>query len=148
LNLEYDIKKIGFGTHLTYFGKVRLLGFGWTGLASKANTGGPGDPDISGSFTGIDPYVDIDGYSDQVHVTPEVFNYNGKVTTDIYASYMFSKHVSLFVGADNLFNVHPDLGAVPNGRYESYDNESGGAWDSVQMGFNGLRLFGKLVLNF
>lgn len=148
LNLEYGINKFGIGTHLTYFGKVKLLGFGWTGLASKAGTGGPGDPDISGSFTGIDPYVDIDGYSDQIHVTPEVFNYNGKVTTDVYASYKFSKHVSLFVGADNLFNVHPDLGAVPNGRYESYDNESGGAWDSVQMGFNGLRLFGKLVLDF
>jgi iron complex outermembrane receptor protein len=148
LNLEYDINKFGFGTHLTYFGKVKLLGFGWTGLASKSGTGGPGDPDISGSFTGIDPYVDIDGYSDQIHVAPEVFNYNGKVTTDIYASYRFSKQVSLFIGADNLFNVHPDLGAVPNGRYESFDNESGGPWDSVQMGFNGLRLFGKLVLNF
>jgi len=47
-----------------------------------------------------------------------------------------------------LFNVHPALGAVPNARYEAMDNESGGPWDSVQMGFNGLRLFGKLVLNF
>ncbi len=148
LSLEYGIGKFSVGTHLTYFGKVKLLGFGWTGLASAAGTGGPGDPNISGSFTGIDPYVDIDGYSDQVHVAPEVFNYNGKVTTDLYCSYKFSKKVSVYIGADNLFNVHPDLGAVPNGRYEAFDNESGGAWDSVQMGFNGLRLFGKLSLNF
>ena len=29
-------------------------------------------------FTGIDPYVDIDGYSDQVHVVKEEFIYTGK----------------------------------------------------------------------
>lgn len=148
LGIEYGIGKFGIGTHLTYFGKMRSLGFGWTGLASAAGTGGPGDPAISGSFTGIDPYVDIDGYADGVHVTPEVFNYNGKVTTDVYASYKFSKAVSLFIGADNLFNVHPDLAAVPNARYESFDNETGGPWESVQMGFNGMRLFAKLAFNF
>jgi iron complex outermembrane recepter protein len=148
LNFDYNVNKIGIGTHFTYYGKIRTMGFGWTGLASAAGSGGPGDPDISGSFTGIDPYVDIDGYSDQIHVTPEVFNYSGKVTTDIYLSYTFSKKVSLYIGADNLFNVHPDFAAVPNARYEAFDNETGGAWESVQMGFNGMRLFSKLVLNF
>lgn len=148
LNLDYTVNKIGMGTHLTYYGKMRTMGFGWTGLASAAGTGGPGDPDISGSFTGIDPYVDIDGYSDQVHVVPEVFNYGGKVTTDIYLSYTFSRKISLFIGADNLFNVHPDFAAVPNARYEAFDNEAGGAWESVQMGFNGRKLFSKLVFNF
>ena len=147
LNLEYDIAKFGIGTHLTYFGDVKLLGFGWTGLASAA-PGGPGDPNISGSFTGIDPYVDIDGYSDQVHVVPEIFDYKPKITTDVYASYKFFKSATLFIGADNLFNVHPDLGAVPNAKLEAFDNESGGAWDSVQMGFNGLRMFAKLSLSF
>jgi iron complex outermembrane receptor protein len=152
LNLEYDINKFGIGTHLTYFGKVKLLGFGWTG-PGVPGSGQPGDPDISGSFAGIDPYVTTE---DGKSVVPEVFNYNAKVTTDVYASYMFSKHVSIFVGADNLFNVHPDLGIVPGARFnpdpnvgsQVFDNESGGAWDSVQMGFNGLRLFAKLVLNF
>ena len=129
LNLDYNIGKYGFGTHFTYFGNVKLLGFGWTGLASAAGTGGPGDPAISGSFTGIDPYVDIDGYNDQVHVLPEVFNQTAKITTDIYASYKFCKAASLFIGADNLFNVHPDLSAVPKAHYEAMDNESGGPWD-------------------
>ncbi|MFN8291091.1 MAG: TonB-dependent receptor [Chitinophagaceae bacterium] len=145
LSLQYDIKKLGFGLGFTYFGKMKTLGFGWTGLASQAGTGGPGDPDISGSFTGIDPYVDIDGYNDQVHVVKEEFIYTGKITTDIFASYKFSKKVSLFVGADNLFNVHPDYAAVKNARYESFDNETGGPWESVQMGFNGMRLFTKLA---
>ena len=81
LNLEYNVGKFGVGTHLTYFGKVRLLGFRWTGLQSAEGTGGPGDPAISGSFTGIDPYVDIDGYGydNRVYVTPEIFNYQEKL---------------------------------------------------------------------
>lgn len=148
LNLEYSYNKFAVGTHLTYFGEVKLLGFGWNGLASQAGTGQAGDPAISGSFTGIDPYVDIDGYSDGVHVVPEVFDYKAKITTDIYASYKLCKSATLFVGADNLFNVHPSLGAVPNARLEAFDNESGGAWDSVQMGFNGLRIFTKLAFRF
>ena len=71
LNLEYDINKFGIGTHLTYFGKVKLLGFGWTG-PGVPGSGEPGDPDISGSFTGIDPYVTTE---DGKSVVPEVFNY-------------------------------------------------------------------------
>ena len=148
LSLEYGIKKFGFGTHLNYFGNMKSLGFGWTGLASASGTGGPGDPDISGSFTGIDPYVDIDGYSDQVHVAKEVFNYKAKMTVDVFASYKFSKRVSFFIGADNVFNVHPNFAAVPNARYESFDNETGGPWESVQMGVNGRKLFTKLSFNF
>lgn len=148
LNLSYTVNKIGFGAVFTAYGKLSTRGFGWTGLASAAGTGGPGDPDISGSFTGIDPYVDIDGFSDQVNVTPEIFRYSGKITTDVFFSYTFTKKISVFAGADNLFNVHPDYAAVPNARYESFDNEMGGAWESVQMGFNGRRLFGKLVFTF
>jgi iron complex outermembrane receptor protein len=146
LNLQYGIKKLGFGVGLTYFGEMKTLGFGWTGLASQAGTGGPGDPAISGSFTGIDPYVDIDGFSDGVNVLKEEFIYRGKITTDIFASYKFSNKLSLFVGADNLLNVHPDYAAVQRARYESFDNETGGPWESVQMGFNGMRLFAKLAL--
>lgn len=148
LSLEYNLNRIGFGTHINYFGNMKSLGFGWTGLASAAGTGGPGDPDISGSFTGIDPYVDIDGYSDQVHVEKEIFNYKAKVTVDLFVSYKFCKHISLFLGSDNIFNVHPNFAAVQNARYESFDNEAGGPWESVQMGVNGRKLFAKLSFNF
>ncbi len=148
LGLEYSMKKFGFGTHINYYGNMKSLGFGWTGLVSAIGTGGPGDPDISGSFTGIDPYVDIDGYSDQVHVVKEIFNYKGKVTVDVFASYKLCKRISFFIGADNIFNVHPNFAAVPNARYESFDNEAGGPWESVQMGVNGRKLFAKLSFNF
>jgi iron complex outermembrane receptor protein len=133
LNLEYNVNKFGIGAHLTYFGKVVLMGF------RDATDDNPNQ-------TGINPMVPTDADPD-VYV-PEVFNYNGKLVTDLYASYKFSKSIAFFVGADNLFNVHPDLGVNPLARAWFGDNESGGPWDSVQMGFNGLRLFGKLILNF
>jgi iron complex outermembrane receptor protein len=147
-SLQYTAGKIGFGTNVNYFGNMKSLGFGWTGLASAAGTGGPGDPAISGSFTGIDPYVDIDGFSDGINVEREIFNYKPKVTVDLFVSYSFSKKISLFIGADNIFNIHPNFAAVQNARYQSFDNEAGGPWESVQMGFNGRRLFTKLAFNF
>jgi len=133
LNLEYGIGNFGIGTHLTYFGKIRLLGFG------SATTDNPNQ-------TGINPQVPTD--ADDTKLVPEQFNFGGKVTTDLFASYKFSKNISVFIGADNLFNVHPDLGVNPQAKGWAGDNESGGPWDSVQMGFNGLRLFTKLALNF
>jgi iron complex outermembrane receptor protein len=133
LNGDYTYGRFGVGAHLTYFGKITLLGFG------SATDDNPNQ-------TGINPEVPSD--ADQNVLVPEHFNFGGKVTTDVYASWKFSKHVSVFMGADNLFNVHPDLGVNPLAKGWAEDNESGGPWDSVQMGFNGLRLFGKVALNF
>lgn len=163
LNIEYNHNKLTVGTHLNYFGKMKTLGFGWGGLASQVGTNGPGDPAISGSFTGIDPYVGLDGYewyydattgsfpygyTDGVHVAKEEFVYKGKATIDLFASYSLAKKITLFMGIDNVLNTHPDFAAVKNARYQSFDNEAGGAWESVQMGFNGRRLFSKIAFNF
>jgi len=136
LNLNYTMDKLGFGANFTSFGKIVLLGFG----------DGSAPPGDNPNYSGINPQVpsDADG---SVYV-PEIFNYNHKITTDIFVSYTFSKKFSLFVGADNVFNVHPDLGVNPLAKGYAQDNESGGAWDSVQMGFNGRRLFTKIALNF
>ena len=62
--------------------------------------------------------------------------------------YKLCKSMSVFIGADNILNVHPELSVNPLAKGWFGDNESGGAWDSVQMGFNGLKLFGKLSFNF
>jgi iron complex outermembrane recepter protein len=155
LGIDYTAGKFGAGVHLTYYGKMLTKGFGWTGYEALRGTGGPGDPEISGSFTGIDPYVDDDRFldlntftGDGVHIHPENFEYSPKVTTDLYFSYQIAKPATIYIGADNLFNVHPDFAAVPAGRYQGFDNETGGAWESVQMGFNGRRLFARFVLNF
>jgi iron complex outermembrane receptor protein len=132
LSLDYALNKFGFGTHITYYGKVLLKGFG---------DATPDNP----NYAGINPMVPSDANGTYV---PENFNYNGKVVTDIFVSYKFCKAASIFIGADNLLNVHPDLGVVQAARGWAGDNESGGPWDSVQMGFNGRRIFTKLALNF
>jgi iron complex outermembrane receptor protein len=132
LSLEYDVNKFGVGTHITYYGKIVLLGFG------DATADNPNQ-------TGINPMVPTD-IDPNVYV-PERFNFNGKFVTDLFVSYKFSKKMSLFAGADNLFDVHPDLGVNPLAKGWFGDNESGGPWDSVQMGFNGMRLFAKLAFD-
>ena len=142
LGLDYTMDKFGFGAHFTSFGKIVLLGFGDGTAPDPGSPGGFDNP----NYSGINPRVPSDA-NPSVYV-PEVFNYKGKITTDLYASYKFSKKISLFIGADNVFNVHPDLGVSPQAKGYAQDNESGGAWDSVQMGFNGRRLFTKLALNF
>jgi iron complex outermembrane receptor protein len=127
LGLDYTMSKLGFGAHFTSFGKILLLGFG--------------------DGTSIYPHLPSDA-NPNVEV-PEEFNYKNKITTDIYASFKFSKKATIFIGADNVFNVHPDLGVNQLAKtWFTGDNESGGPWDSVQMGFNGRRLFTKLSLNF
>ena len=136
LGLDYTRNKLGFGAHFTYYGKVVLTGFGDGSSPSGDNP----------NYSGINPQVPSDA-NPNIYV-PELFNYNGKVTSDIYASYTLSKKVSLFIGADNVFNVHPNLGVNQLAKGWAGDNESGGPWDSVQMGFNGRKLFGKLSFNF
>lgn len=133
LNMQYSLKKLGVGVNLTYFGKVRLLGFG------DATADNPNQ-------TGINPMVPTD--ADGSVYVPEEFNFKGKLVTDVFASYSISKKMTVFIGVDNIFNVHPNLGVNPLAKGWFGDNESGGAWDSVQMGFNGRKLFTKLSFNF
>jgi iron complex outermembrane receptor protein len=132
LSLQYDVNNFGIGTHITYYGKVVLLGFGDI-TADNPNQ------------TGINPMVPTD--ADPNVYVPEQFNYDGKVVTDLFGLYKFSKQITLYAGVDNLFNVHPDIGVNPLAKGWAGDNESGGPWDSVQMGFNGMRLFVKLSFN-
>lgn len=125
-NLEYGVKQWTLGVRATYFGEVRLLGYGEDGL-------------------GIDPTVPLDNGSGNVR---DEYIYSGKMPVDIYAGYKFSNQLSFYLGADNVFNIHPDLGAVPGAKGWAYNNETGGPWDAVQMGGNGRRLFARLTFNF
>lgn len=133
LSLEYNCKKFGLGTHLNYFGKIKLLGFG------DATVDNPNQ-------TGINPQVPTD--ADPNVYVPEEFNFKEKLTTDIFASYNITKKLVVFIGVDNVFNIHPNLGVNPQAKGWFGDNESGGPWDSVQMGFNGRKLFTKIAFNF
>jgi iron complex outermembrane recepter protein len=132
LGLNYTCGKLGVGTNLMYYGGIKLLGFG------DATADNPNQ-------TGINPQVPSDANGTLV---PEIFDYKGKFVADVYASYKLSKNVSFFIGADNVMNTHPNLGVSQQAKGWAGDNESGGPWDSVQMGFNGRRLFTKLAINF
>jgi iron complex outermembrane receptor protein len=125
-NLEYGIKKFTVGTRLTYFGEISLLGYGEDGL-------------------GISPTVPLDNGSGSVK---DQYDYSGKLVTDLYTSYKLSKNFTVFLGADNLFNIHPDFGVAPGAKDWAYNTETGGPWDAVQMGYNGRRLFLRVGFNF
>src|SRR6185503_3500603 len=126
LNIEYGIKKFTIGARFTYFGEVTILGYGEDGL-------------------GINPMVPTD---DGLSLVPDKYLYSGKVVTDLYMGFRFTKNLNLNIGADNLFNVHPDLGAVESAKYWAFNNETGGPWDAVQMGGDGFQFFARLGLTF
>jgi iron complex outermembrane receptor protein len=126
------------GERITYFGKLELMGFG--------------DPD----FEGIYPMVPLDDPNSTANYldfnngkyVPEIFTYNGKFTTDVYVNWHIFKPLHLVAGVDNLFNVHPDFGVNQQAKYWAGNNETGGPWDGVQMGFNGMRIFTRLQYRF
>ena len=135
---DYTKNKISVGARITYFGDVTLTGFG--------------DPD----YDGVYPMVPADDPSTATNTldfnggtyVPEIFKYSGKFTTDLYMNVQVTKKASLILGADNIFNVHPDFAVNPQAKWWAGDNETGGPWDGVQMGYNGLRLFSKLAFRF
>ena len=126
-NAEYGFKKFVFGVRLTYFGEVTLLGFGEDGL-------------------GINPQVPTD--ADPTVKVADKYVYGGKVVADINGTYKMSDKISFIIGVDNLFNIHPDLGAVATAKNYAFNNESAGPWDAVQMGGNGRRLYARLAVAF
>ncbi|HXB46017.1 MAG TPA: TonB-dependent receptor, partial [Puia sp.] len=144
LNLQYSVDKFAIGTHITYYGSVTTQGYGYdTAVGSTAGQlGGAG---ISDQGNGWDPYVALDNGSGSV---PENFVHHGKVATDLYASYKITRQLTWTLGVDNIFNVHPDLSVTKGAYGQSWgDSESGGPFDAIQMGYNGTRLFTKIILN-
>jgi len=127
MSFDYTKNKVSFGTRLTYFGSLTLTGFGYNG-------------------DGINPEVPSD--ADENVMLPELFNYSGKVSTDLYLNVQLNKKTSWILGADNILNVHPDFAVNPLAKWWAGDNETGGPWDGVQMGYNGMRIFSKLVFKF
>jgi iron complex outermembrane receptor protein len=129
LNFDYTKNKISLGVRVTYFGDVTLSGFGVNG-------------------DGVNPEVPADADESGNTLVPEIFYYKGKFTTDLYMNVQLNKKISWVLGADNIFNSHPDFAVNPVAKYWAGDNETGGPWDGVQMGYNGMRIFSKLVFKF
>jgi iron complex outermembrane recepter protein len=132
LSTQYNCNKIGFGISLTSFGAIKILGFG------AETTENP-------YFGGINPQVYTDNGGTLI---PEVANYKMKIVTDAFISYKFCRNLNVFVGIDNLLNAHPNFTADPTAKQGANGNETGGPWESVQMGYNGRKIFTKLAFNF
>lgn len=64
--------------------------------------------------------------------------YGAKIVTDASISYNFTKFLALTIGANNLLNVYPDI--------QDTETETGGNFDSVQMGSNGTFGFARLSI--
>ena len=128
-SFDYTKNRVSVGARITYFGDLALTGFGVNG-------------------DGINPQVPADADATGNTLVPEIFNYKGKFTTDLYMNVQFTKKTSIIAGADNIFNVHPDYAINHLAKGYAGDNETGGPWDGVQMGYNGLRLFTKFVFKF
>ena len=127
VNIEDKYKKFTIGMRSTYYGQVTLLGYGDNGL-------------------GIDPMVSLD--ADPNVRVPDKYVYGGKMVNDIYFSYKLFKSTTLTIGANNFLNVHPDLGVAKGAKWWSYNNETGGPWDAVQMGYAGIFYYARLGLKF
>ncbi len=127
LNLEYGAGKFIIGTRLSLFGKIVLLGYGEDG-------------------SGVNPMVPTD--ADETVFVPDQYTYGAKVVNDWYLSYKISQGIQVYLGVDNLMNVHPDIAVVNAAKGWAFNDETGGPWDAVQMGGNGRRLFARAVLNF
>lgn len=136
LNLEYGMNQVALGARFTYFGEVTIYGYG-DGT----------DTDFNPPFSRGDLYAMVPADDDARPVKDE-FIYGGQLVTDIYLSYKVGKKVTLFLGVDNIFNKHPDLGINPQAKYWAFNNETGGPWDAVQMGGNGRRMFARLAFGF
>jgi iron complex outermembrane recepter protein len=131
LSGQYSFRNLGLGATLTSFGGTKVLGFG----APTAE---------NPYYGGINPQIkDAAG-----NLISEVANYKTKIVADVFVSYRITKAVSIFAGVDNAFNIHPDFSADPLAKDNFNGNETGGPWDAIQMGYNGRKVFTKLVLNF
>ncbi len=126
MSLDYNWKRWTIGTRLNYFGQVNLYGYG--------------------DFNSLLPEVPTD--ADETIRVADLYLYKPKWVQDLFASARIINGLTLYLGVDNIWNEHPDLGYVPGAAGWAYNNETGGPWDAVQMGGNGRKLFARLGFNF
>ncbi|MCE9686640.1 TonB-dependent receptor [Shewanella sp. AS16] len=68
-------------------------------------------------------------------------SYGAKFSTDLSFSYRLNDNLSFTVGGSNLFDVYPD-------KQDPDETETGGLYESVQMGFNGAYYYARASLSF
>jgi iron complex outermembrane receptor protein len=122
LNLNYSHKKISTNLTLTRFSRVTLI-----------------DWQIYSPLIDEDPNSEFINQADRLSKATDI--YNPKLTTDFNMSYAITDHVTSRFGATNLFNIYP---TAQNNNW----TDSGGYWDSVQMGSNGSFFYTNIIYKF
>lgn len=82
--------------------------------------------------------ADFGGFANQIIAATDT--YSAKVVTDLNLGFTLSNNLKLNVGSNNLFNVYPDQ--------QDDWTESGGYFDSVQMGFGGAYYYMRMNYKF
>ncbi|MBC9797001.1 TonB-dependent receptor [Sinomicrobium weinanense] len=86
----------------------------------------------------FEPLEDFDSFEHQI--TEATDTYDTKVITDLNLGFRLCENLKLNIGSNNLFNIYPSQ--------QDDWSESGGYWDSVQMGFSGAFYYARLNFNF
>lgn len=81
---------------------------------------------------------DYGGFAEQIAAATDT--YEAKMVTDLNLGFELSDNLKLNVGSNNLFNIYPDQ--------QDDWTESGGYFDSVQMGFGGAFYYLKMNYKF
>lgn len=100
------------------------------------------DAELRLNYWGKVEFVDYSG---------NYYTWQPKQTLDLTLGYDLARNVRLNIGAVNLTNVYPKATSETvdaETGYDPYETETGGAWDAVQMGFDGTLLFAKLAFRF
>ncbi|MDO5981144.1 TonB-dependent receptor [Flavivirga spongiicola] len=122
LNLNYSNKKFNTNLTLTSFNKVTLI-----------------DWQIDMPLITEDPNSEYIDEADRLQKATDT--YTPKLTTDINIGYALTKKMALRLGANNLFNIYPSV-------QQNNWTDSGGYWDSVQMGTSGSFLYSNISYKF
>lgn len=89
----------------------------------------------------VNARVNYFGEISLINYSGNPYTYSPKTTLDASIGYDVSNNMHITVGAANILNAYPD----PT---DPFETETGGAWDAVQMGFNGTFAFAKLGFTF
>ena len=79
------------------------------------------------------------GYEDYIDLVTD--NYDSRITTDLNLSYDVNNKLTVNIGGTNILNKYPTM-------QHPVATETGGIWDSVQMGFGGAFYYSKLAFKF
>lgn len=82
--------------------------------------------------------ADYGGYENKLAAAKDV--YDARLVTDLNLSYRFSPKISLTIGGNNILNAYPTV--------QDDWTDSGGFWDSVQMGTSGAYYYARLGFRF